>query len=114
VVRERSAKPLCVGSIPTRASNLFLQLPESTVFNSFSSFVLVRAQSEKIGLNWGGGCHKTCHTVFAPIFNSSPFHFAERRLFGGHQSFVVFLHEFSLVFCRRVNILLNHPKRVVP
>jgi hypothetical protein len=24
VVRERSAKPLCVGSIPTRASNLFL------------------------------------------------------------------------------------------
>jgi hypothetical protein len=23
VVRERSAKPLCVGSIPTRASNLF-------------------------------------------------------------------------------------------
>ena len=27
VVRERSAKPLCVGSIPTRASNLSLQLP---------------------------------------------------------------------------------------
>jgi hypothetical protein len=24
VVRERSAKPLCVGSIPTRASKLFL------------------------------------------------------------------------------------------
>jgi hypothetical protein len=24
VVRERSAKPLCVGSIPTRASNIFL------------------------------------------------------------------------------------------
>jgi hypothetical protein len=26
VVRERSAKPLCVGSIPTRASNLFNNL----------------------------------------------------------------------------------------
>ena len=26
MVRERSAKPLCVGSIPTRASNLSLQL----------------------------------------------------------------------------------------
>src|SRR5271155_5009514 len=26
VVRERSAKPLCVGSIPTRASSPFLQL----------------------------------------------------------------------------------------
>jgi hypothetical protein len=26
VVRERSAKPLCVGSIPTRASSLLLQL----------------------------------------------------------------------------------------
>jgi hypothetical protein len=33
VVRERSAKPLCVGSIPTRASNLplyFLQLLHSS------------------------------------------------------------------------------------
>src|SRR6202008_3404976 len=28
VVRERSAKPLCVGSIPTRASNLSLQFAE--------------------------------------------------------------------------------------
>src|SRR5579863_9905434 len=27
VVRERSAKPLCVGSIPTRASNVFLHIP---------------------------------------------------------------------------------------
>ena len=26
VVRERSAKPLCVGSIPTRASNLPIEL----------------------------------------------------------------------------------------
>ena len=29
MVRERSAKPLCVGSIPTRASTLFLQSIES-------------------------------------------------------------------------------------
>jgi hypothetical protein len=33
VVRERSAKPLCVGSIPTRASNSF---PASFFFSIFS------------------------------------------------------------------------------
>jgi hypothetical protein len=34
VVRERSAKPLCVGSIPTRASKLFLQFLDFTVLRS--------------------------------------------------------------------------------
>jgi hypothetical protein len=29
-LRERSAKPLCVGSIPTRASKLFSDLPSQT------------------------------------------------------------------------------------
>jgi hypothetical protein len=32
VVRERSAKPLCVGSIPTRASKFFFHIPEPSAF----------------------------------------------------------------------------------
>src|SRR5580704_14614527 len=38
VVRERSAKPLCVGSIPTRASSLFLQLLAVVAVRSDVSF----------------------------------------------------------------------------
>jgi hypothetical protein len=51
VVRERSAKPLCVGSIPTRASNLFSQLAAATEFNPIPSFVLGCARLLKIGPN---------------------------------------------------------------
>ncbi len=36
VVRERSAKPLCVGSIPTRASSFLLRLVTDTPFSSDS------------------------------------------------------------------------------
>jgi hypothetical protein len=44
VVRERSAKPLCVGSIPTRASNLFIDWAASPGFNR--SFLCTRLLQE--------------------------------------------------------------------
>ena len=46
VVRERSAKPLCVGSIPTRASNLFLRLLD---FAGLHPLLTVRSGSASIG-----------------------------------------------------------------
>ena len=57
VVRERSAKPLYVGSIPTRASNHFLHLLDvlrsvSTLRPRSASFGLDGA---KIGLIWPQG-----------------------------------------------------------
>jgi hypothetical protein len=49
VVRERSAKPLCVGSIPTRASNLFVELFDS------ESLTLLTARSFYISGNTAVG-----------------------------------------------------------
>jgi hypothetical protein len=49
VVRERSAKPLYVGSIPTRASRFFLQLLAWVAVRSDLSF---RAGWASIGQNW--------------------------------------------------------------
>ena len=37
VVRERSAKPLCVGSIPTRASSLFKQLSQRSAIGEIAT-----------------------------------------------------------------------------
>src|SRR5712691_5547444 len=51
VVRERSAKPLYVGSIPTRASKFFLYLGEFAGFSAISSFALRCARLSKITLN---------------------------------------------------------------
>ena len=45
---ERSAKPLCVGSIPTRASKASLFFPEIITL-SFPSFALTGSQ---MGNNW--------------------------------------------------------------
>jgi hypothetical protein len=49
VVRERSAKPLYVGSIPTRASNLSSQL---LVWLAVSPELTVRSGWASIGQNW--------------------------------------------------------------
>jgi hypothetical protein len=46
---SRSAKPLCVGSIPTRASNLFLQL---LVWLVVSTELTFRPGWASIGQNW--------------------------------------------------------------
>src|ERR1700722_9818241 len=51
-VRERSAKPLCVGSIPTRASTLSVQVQLIHQVSKEITFGLVRSQSGRIGLNW--------------------------------------------------------------
>src|SRR5439155_21143896 len=58
VVRERSANPLYVGSIPTRASNLFLQFPDST---ELTCLPILRYVSASMGENWaktGSGSDK--------------------------------------------------------
>src|ERR1035441_9733152 len=49
VVRERSAKPLCVGSIPTRASSISLQL---LVWLAVSPELTFRPGWASIGQNW--------------------------------------------------------------
>jgi hypothetical protein len=59
VVRERSAKPLCVGSIPTRASSLFLYSIHLVVLPLESLFVLIWAKSAKMGGFWAGGRTKS-------------------------------------------------------
>src|SRR5581483_11090189 len=46
VVRERSAKPLCVGSIPTRASNLFPPVVDEFKLHR-SRHTVVRARYRK-------------------------------------------------------------------
>src|SRR5438132_13826115 len=49
----RSAKPLYVGSIPTRASNLFLQFPDSTELTCLPILRYVSAsRGETFGKNW--------------------------------------------------------------
>jgi hypothetical protein len=106
VVRERSAKPLCVGSIPTRASSLFLQLHDSITFACIPSFVLVRARWGKIGPISLQGRTKSGQGFLGSI---DPLVAMVQR-FGGLQNFVVSLHEFSLVFCGRVDVFLDHPK----
>ena len=53
VVRERSAKPLYVGSIPTRASILFLQLHESTVLAIVQA---LRFRSASMGESRAANC----------------------------------------------------------
>ena len=110
VVRERSAKPLCVGSIPTRASSLFLQLHDSITFACIPSFVLVRARWGKIGPISLQGRTKSGQGFLGSI---DPLVAMVQR-FGGLQNFVVSLHEFSLVFCGRVDVFLDHPKRAMP
>src|SRR5258708_33352792 len=42
VVRERSAKPLCVGSIPTRASSIFSNLKSAHLRTNRTVFIFLR------------------------------------------------------------------------
>src|SRR5271155_4492649 len=66
VVRERSAKPLCVGSIPTRASNSLLYLAvaiEFVVAVSFCSLVPVLRKSFQICSDLATLGHKTQRSI---------------------------------------------------
>jgi hypothetical protein len=88
VVRERSAKPLCVGSIPTRASRFFLQLPEIPVLSTVPA---LRSRSASIGENRAGmasGADKK-RTSFAAV-NSACFSNALRL--GKHHLKTVEVH----------------------
>src|SRR5437867_7348986 len=68
VVRERSAKPLYVGSIPTRASNLFLQFPDSTGPTCLSRLRSGSASMGENGAKTGSGSDKN-RTKFGARFN---------------------------------------------
>jgi hypothetical protein len=72
VVRERSAKPLCVGSIPTRASSLSLHLLDFTALRSLPHFGLDRARWGKKGLIRGGGYVKKYVKIFPAHFSVCP------------------------------------------
>src|ERR1700730_3447519 len=72
VVRERSAKPLCVGSIPTRASKLSRQLLDFTELRSLPSIGLDRARWGKKGLIRGGGYVKKYVKISPAHFSVSP------------------------------------------
>jgi hypothetical protein len=50
VVRERSAKPLCVGSIPTRASNTLNELVEIIAVSSIAALRFSFAELRKFAL----------------------------------------------------------------
>ena len=92
VVRERSAKPLCVGSIPTRASNLS---SSSLIPRNFPSFFL-RARSASIGQNraiWASGADKSRTRFWPSVWTAFVFGFAARGLISlvsNHRRFLVF------------------------
>src|SRR3974390_1705376 len=55
VVRERSAKPLCVGSIPTRASRISQEHSRFQLHTSLGRIGLNWAKSVENPTYWGGG-----------------------------------------------------------
>ena len=58
VVRERSAKPLCVGSIPTRASKIFRYLSQAIRVRSHLTCAWIGLDSRNLPEAPGWGGHK--------------------------------------------------------
>ena len=106
VVRERSAKPLCVGSIPTRASNI--RTAYLFVNQLFEGQFLVRSRSFSIVPNRPelaskADAEKRGHTYWMGLCCVLP----DGLLIDGHKAFFKSAHSLLFVFGGRVNIPLH-------
>jgi hypothetical protein len=107
VVRERSAKPLSVGSIPTRASSISLQLLARAAVRSDSRF---RAGWASIDQIWPQGRTKSGQDFDPSIW--PPF-LLTRCLLGGSQNLVIVEHRAALILSCWMHVALHQTNRAV-
>jgi hypothetical protein len=101
VVRERSAKPLCVGSIPTRASNLFRDLAVATALTRFLPCARSPSFAEKfvqVALAVGPILARSIHPPVAQPFS----------VLRSSHCFGVLHHRLALVLGRWVDVTMLH------
>src|ERR1035437_4847277 len=111
VVRERSAKPLCVGSIPTRASSIFLQLLVWLAVSPELTFRPTWASIGQIGQIWPQGRTKSGQDFDPSIW--PPFLLAQWGFFGSSQNLVVLKHRAALVLSCWMDVALHQTNRAV-